>query len=161
MIFGRGCRNILFTNNICNGGDYPITLCGQNITISRNTIVNAEIRSTNLWHNSDLTIKDNIFYRPCIPVKANTALAFFDIRGKVVSDGNVFWSPVEKHPVGGTILDIKSNILKTSKTLEEWQKVSGMDKNSIHADPMFVDYKNGDFRLKEGSPAKGKGADLP
>jgi len=161
MIFGRGCRNILFTNNICNGGDYPITLCGHNITISRNTIVNAEIRSTNLWHNSDLTIKDNIFYRPCIPVKANTALALFDIRGKIVSDGNVFWSPVEKHPVGGTIHDIKSNILKASKTLEEWQKVSGMDKNSIHADPMFVDYKNGDFRLKEGSPAKGKGADLP
>ena len=73
----------------------------------------------------------------------------------------LFWSPVKEHPVGGTIHDIKANILKTSKTLEEWQKVSGMDKNSIHADPMFVDYKNGDFRLKEGSPAKGKGATLP
>ena len=63
--------------------------------------------------------------------------------------------------VGGTILNAKSVILKTSKTLEAWQKVSGLDKNSIHADPMFVDYEKGDFRLKEGSPARGKGATLP
>ena len=47
-----------------------------------------------------------------------------------------------------------------AKTLEEWRKISGLDKTSIHADPMFVDYKKGDFRLKPGSPAKGKGATL-
>ena len=73
----------------------------------------------------------------------------------------MFWSPVKEHPVGGTIHNFSAKVLKTSKTLEEWQKISGMDKNSIHADPMFVDYEKGDFRLKEGSPAKGKGATLP
>ena len=161
MIRGVGCYNILFTNNISNGGDYPVALSGHKITVSRNTVVNATMYSTSFWHNTDLTVTDNIFCRPCVPQKRNTALAFFDIRGKIVSDGNVFWSPVKEHPVGGTIHNIAAKILKGSKTLEEWQKVSGMDKHSIHADPMFVDYEKGDFRLKPGSPAQGKGAVLP
>ena len=160
MILGRQCSNILFTNNITNGGDYPVSLSGKNITVSNNTIVNATMWSTSFWENSNLTVTNNIFFRPCIPEKHNTALAFFAIKGKIVSDGNVFWSPVKGHPVGGTIHDFAGKVLKASKTLEEWQKISGMDKNSIHADPMFVDYEKGDFRLKGGSPAKGKGADL-
>ena len=80
------------------------------------------------------------------------------IKGKIISEGNVFWSPVKEHPVGGRIRDHRGYILKESKTLEEWQKISGLDKTSIHADPMFVDYAKGDFRLKPGSPAKNKGA---
>ena len=161
MIRGRGCSNILFENNISNGGDYPVTLCGDHITVNRNTIVNATMWSTAFWHNSDLTVTNNIFYRPCIENKRNTALAFYDVRGKIVSDGNVFWSPVPEHPTGGTIMDIASKVLKRGATLKEWQEVSGLDLNSIHADPLFVDYEHGDFRLKEGSPAKGKGAELP
>ena len=156
------CRNILIFNNICRGGDYPITLGGKKITVSNNTVVNAAVFSTRIWEASDYTITDNIFCRPCIPAKRdNPALAFFDIRGKIVSDGNVFWSPVKEHLVGGTIRNATGKVLKQSRTLEEWQKISGMDKNSIHADPMFVDYEKGDFRLREGSPAKGKGAVLP
>ena len=161
MINGNsGCRNIEFTNNISNGGDYPVTLGGKNITVSRNTIANATMWSTKFWTVSDLTVTDNIFCRPCQGDKRNTALSFYDIKGKIVSDGNVFWSPVKEHPVGGTIHDKYGKVLKASRTLKEWQKKTGFDPNSIHADPMFVDYEKGDFRLKEGSPAKGKGAVL-
>ena len=161
MIRGRRCSNIQFVNNISNGGDYPVALSGKNITVSNNTIVNATMWSTSFWENSDLTVTNNIFCRPCQWNKRNTALAFYAIRGKIVSDGNVFWSPVKEHPVGGTIHNFAGKVLKQGRTLKEWQQVSGMDQNSIHADPMFMDYKNGDFRLKEGSPAKGKGATLP
>ena len=161
MIRGRKCSNILFTNNISNGGDYPVSLSGKNITVSNNTIVNATMWSTSFWENSDLTVTNNIFYRPCQWNKRNTALAFYAIKGKIVCDGNVFWSPVKEHPVGGTIHNFAGKVLKEGRTLADWQRISGMDKNSIHADPMFVDYEKGDFRLKEGSPAKGKGATLP
>lgn len=38
------------------------------------------------------------------------------------------------------------------KTFEEWQ-ATGQDTDSVFADPLFVDPENGDFTLKEGSPA--------
>ena len=38
-------------------------------------------------------------------------------------------------------------------TLEQWQAKTGKDTHSIVADPLFVDPKNGDYRLKAESPA--------
>ena len=88
-------------------------------------------------------------------------MQFNDAKDKIVSDGNVFWSPIKEHPVGGTIRTDAGKVLHSSKTLKEWQQISGCDMKSLDVDPMFVDYNKGDFRLKEGSPAKGKGANLP
>lgn len=160
FILCRGGVNINIENNISRGGDYPITVIGKNIKIRHNTIVDATMWSTSFWGIANLEITDNIFYRPCIQNKRNTALLLNDIKGKVVSDGNVFWSPVKEHPVGGTIRDGNAKVLNASKTLNEWQQLTGLDKNSIHADPMFADYEKGDFRLKAESPARGKGADI-
>jgi len=160
FILCRGGLNINIENNISRGGDYPITVTGENIKIRNNTIVDATMWSSSFWSIANLEITDNIFYRPCIPRKRNTALLLNDIKGKVVSDGNVFWSPIKEHPIGGTIRNGNAKVLKASKTLNEWQQLTGLDKNSIHADPMFVDYEKGDFRLKAESPARGKGADI-
>ena len=79
---------------------------------------------------------------------------------KIVSDGNIYWSPLKHHTVGGVIRDNRAKVLFRSTTLEEWQKETGWDKTSRHVDPQFMDYEKGDFRLKPGSPAKGKGATL-
>ncbi len=40
------------------------------------------------------------------------------------------------------------------RTFEQWKEWTGQDKNSIIADPLFVDPENGDFTLKPGSPAE-------
>src|SRR5207249_1806981 len=39
------------------------------------------------------------------------------------------------------------------RTWKQWQ-AQGMDRNSILADPLFVNPEKGDFRLKDGSPAR-------
>ena len=113
-----------------------------------------------LWNPVNVEIRNNIFYRPCIMSKRNPALLLQNIQGKIISDGNVYWSSVKEHPAGGVIRDKRAKVLFRSQTLEEWQKKTGMDKKSICADPLFVDYQKGDFRLKAGSPARGKGAIL-
>ena len=79
---------------------------------------------------------------------------------KFQSDHNLFFI-VEGRTVAGVYhFDSGTNEWMdsvTGKTLEEWQKNTGLDKNSLHADPMFVDPEKGDFRLKPGSPAIGRG----
>lgn len=57
-------------------------------------------------------------------------------------DWNIYWNPKKK------LEDLQFN----GMTFAEWQ-ASGKDRHSIYADPMFVDPENGDFTLKENSPA--------
>ena len=62
-------------------------------------------------------------------------------RVRLKMDNNCFWDAGgrEVKPIG--------------KSLADWQKETGHDKNSVIADPLFVDAKNYDFRLKPNSPA--------
>lgn len=60
--------------------------------------------------------------------------------GQYLLDHNLYWD------VGGTELDF------AGRTFEEWQE-SGQDRHSLIVDPLFVDAANGDFRLRENSPA--------
>jgi hypothetical protein len=46
-----------------------------------------------------------------------------------------------------------ANLKDNGQSAIEYYRTRGADKNSIVADPMFRDIKNGDFRLKENSPA--------
>ena len=44
----------------------------------------------------------------------------------------------------------------TSEADRDKFKDKGCDANSVAGDPMFIDPANGDYRVKEGSPAFGK-----
>ena len=147
-------------NNVSCGGDYALSFHGaRNVRIHRNSVINSALFCVIFWGGSgNFSMTDNIYYRFSVPQKTNPAMFFIGVKGKVHSEGNVFWSPHKHQHIGGRFVTESRKVLKQSTTLEEWQRLTGMDKTSLHADPQFVDIAKGDFRLKPGSPAAGKGA---
>ena len=156
---GHGSRFVI-ENNIAWGGSYLIMIRGKDHVVRRNTVVNATFFCIFAANIENITIADNIFYRPCIVQKKNPAMLLQNASGKILCDGNVFYSPHKHHPAGGVIRDVKEKELVRAKDLADWRKRTGFDRNGIVADPLFENIDKGDFRLKEGSPAKGKGADI-
>lgn len=73
-------------------------------------------------------------------------------------DNNVFWSDLGEFKACITPgSDGKRSGGKTEVlSLEQWQ-ARGYDCNSVFADPMFVDEENGDYRVRNGSPALERG----
>jgi len=151
-------EGFLIENNLSRGGSYPLMIRGKNHVIRRNTIVNATFFSIFAANVKDLAITDNIFYRPCVKEKKNPAILLENILGKVVCDGNVYFSPYKHHHPGGMIRNRNQKVILPPGTIGHWREKSGFDRTSICADPQFVDMERGDFRLKDGSPAQGKGA---
>jgi hypothetical protein len=113
-------------------------------------------------NTQNMTFEDNIFFRPCVPDKTNPAYIFQNVDLKrVKSDGNIFFSPYKKHGTGGIVRDRSSRVLFATRTLQQWQERTRLDKQSKVCDPLFENYARGDFKLKANSPATGKGAVLP
>ena len=65
-----------------------------------------------------------------------------------------FWLRIDCHEPKGQIF-IDDVRISEAEPLDEWTawQTAGWDQHSLAADPMFVDWKNDDFRLKPESPA--------
>ena len=158
--FKGGGHDFELENNVSCGGDYALSFHdAYNVKLHRNSVINSALFCVTYWGGKgNYSMTDNIFYRPAVPQKTNPAYFFIGVTGKIHSEGNVFFSPVKHQYIGGTFVTMSRKKIKGSQTLKEWQQITGMDKTSIHADPQFVNIEKGDFRLKPGSPAAGKGA---
>lgn len=160
FVFVLKSQNVTIYNNISWGFSYPLQLAeSEQIKVVNNTIVDAAMFSVFAENTQDMTFENNIFYRPCVANKTNPAYIFQGVDlNRVKSDGNVFYSPYKQHGTGGIVRAKNSRVLFASRTLKEWQQRSKLDKNSMVCDPLFEDYKNGNFALKVNSPVKGRGA---
>ncbi|OGV52139.1 MAG: hypothetical protein A2017_19765 [Lentisphaerae bacterium GWF2_44_16] len=156
----NGSRDLTVERNVCWGSDYPIAIGeSENVLIKNNTIVDGTMWACSIWGGNNISIINNLWYRPCIPIKSNQAISFTGIsKTKIICDYNLFYSPCPNHKVGW-IRNTLGETLITGDSLKQWQEQTEYDKHSIQADPLFVDYEKGDFRLKENSPAIGKGKD--
>jgi parallel beta-helix repeat protein len=150
------CNGLVIKDNVSWGTSYHLWLRSvSDILIKNNIFVDANITAVVLeGKGRDISILNNIFYRPCIPKKNNSALDFriADYQ-KVVSDYNLFFSPYPNHKIG-LIQDEHFKVIALGDTLENWQNTSGQDFHSIQTDPLFINYEKGDFRFNPKSPAK-------
>ena len=163
FVFALRSQDVLIRNNTAWGFSYTLQLAeSENIRVLNNTIVDAAMFAVFAENTQDMTFENNIFFRPCVPDKTNPAYIFQNVDLKrVKSDGNIFYSPYKKHGTGGIVRDRSSRVLFATRTLQQWQERTRLDKQSRVCDPLFEDYAQGNFKLKPNSPASGKGAVLP
>lgn len=74
-------------------------------------------------------------------------------RGVFVSDANLIWFSGGDIPPSSTMKDGVRSVL----SWEDWQVRLGNDRNSVIADPLFVDPAHHDYRLQKNSPALAMG----
>lgn len=125
-----GSSNYLIYNNLMLNRGLKLRE-GYNRIITNNIILSSSIHPHCWYPNSKDVIKNNIIstsYKPAIMEKC------------IAPDGK--WGK-----------EIDNNLfLCDTKSMARFA-VNGCDKNSVFADPQFVDAKLGDFRVKENSPA--------
>lgn len=79
---------------------------------------------------------------------------------KTTLTNNIIWGSledeltVEKKSTAVSVIDIKNNLIKTTQS-----GFSG-NGNVINSDPLFINSRQGNFKLSENSPAKNKGLSL-
>jgi hypothetical protein len=136
----EGSSNIVMENNLVyntrTGGFHQHY--GRENIIRNNILAFSklyQIQATRVEDHLSFTFENNIVYWNTGPLLEGR---WKEIRIKM--DKNCYWNAAgqEVKPAG--------------MTLEQWQD-KGHDKNSILADPLFVDPENSDFHLKPDSPA--------
>jgi hypothetical protein len=141
IYFDEGTTHILAENNLVYNtthGGFHQHYGKENIF--RNNIIgfarDYQIQRSRPEEHVSFTFERNIVYW-------DKGIAFSGSLGNlnIVFDNNLYFA------VGD------GKMLFNNLSWEEWQK-NGMDKNSIIADPMFVDPTKQDFHLKKGSPAE-------
>jgi len=87
----------------------------------------------------DLLQPGNAFIKNIVYATGNAVLfGVFDELSVGSSDYNLFYAADPGYP---------------NWNLQWWKQTYGFDRNSVEADPLFVDYGNDDFRLQPESPA--------
>ncbi len=94
-----------------------------------------QIQATRVEKHLSFTFENNIVYWTTGPLLSGRWKQI-----NIVMDKNCYWNASGE--------DVKP----AGKTLEQWREL-GRDKNSIIADPLFVDPERYDFRLDPNSPA--------
>jgi len=132
--------------------------------IQKNLVYRCQDGALFAHHNQNITAENNIFAfslaaqidrggiggfelacrRNLIYYKEGKAIGTYGIGNSgpnvCAFDHNVYWNASGKPVLFGTM------------SLSEWQ-ATGQDKDSLIADPLFVEPDKGDFRLGQGSPA--------
>ncbi len=113
--------------------------------------------TNNLFLNRGLKLREGFFRKVTNNIAVNNSLhphVWYHNSQDVVT-GNIWMGPYR--PAGGMPpkkwgKEVDGNLFTNKADRDKFRK-HGCDANSIVGDPMFVDPANGDYRVKDGSPA--------
>jgi nitrous oxidase accessory protein NosD len=162
--FGNGvylyrCPGALIEGNVIWGTRYHVVLnqCPDAL-VRNNTVSWGQVFAFQVIGNHEgVRFANNILYYPTSVPNAALAIAWLDREITLTSDYNCWGPMVDKTRVAYVYHTSVNDVGPTGLTIADWQADSGLDENSIQADPMFADPKAGDFTLTEGSPCLGAG----
>jgi hypothetical protein len=137
----------------------------HDLLIQKNVVYHCQDGALFAHHNHDITAENNIIASNRVVQVDRGGIGGFELTcrrnlifykdGKAIGDygseqcgrkvcafdNNLYWNTSGKPVLFG------------KRTFAEWQAI-GQDKNSLMADPMFVNPDKGDFRLRPNSPAE-------
>lgn len=131
------------------GESIPLCIKGNNVVATNNIIANnVGTRSIFIGVGAGSTSSNMVITKNIVAPLLTNIYAFSPwVNNKIKeADNNVFYSPNGKYHIGG---------IANVNTFDEWKQLlnNKYDQNSVLADPLFENAENGDFRLKEDSPA--------
>ena len=143
MGFGvHGGKNNVFENNI-------LVECKQYGIVYSDSVSERPASWQMSGFNTGNRFRNNIIYCTSDPEKAFLyTIYYYTDRLIAESDYNLFFNAEGRYMV----LDESGKLGAKELPLDDWQKL-GYDTNSLIGDPLFVDPKRGDYRLRPESPA--------
>jgi len=142
-----GATNYRVYNNLCLGCSVKLRE-GYYRTIENNVFIGPHPPEKHMGFEDSSDI-----YRRNIYVNTKDGQAWSRHWGtrdlSIEMDHNLYFNYSNSKPI---FRIMKPGIRSHGLTLEQWQ-AKGKDKNSVFADPMFVDPAKGDYRVKDNSPA--------
>lgn len=124
-----GSTNYVIENNLCLNGGLKLRE-GFFRTVRNNIMVNNSFHPHVWFHGSDDTFRNNIVFGKYKPIRVDRPC------GKEC-DFNLLHAPGKTAPAAALVL----------------HEQGGLDDHSLEADAMFVNPAEGDYRVRDGSPA--------
>ena len=153
-------RRVLIRGNRFWGGANNLRFyrgCAD-VEVSYNTVVKCNFFHVTAYGAiNGIRFHHNIWYLPCSRPKNNGNYLFRGDVKEFASDRNLYYSPYEHQKRIATYQRDGRRTVGVCEDLASWREKTGNDRHGLWADPRFVDWRTGDFRLRPGSPAIGRG----
>lgn len=164
LFIAANSRDVTIYNNLFDQGWIGVKTDRCNdVTIDHNTFYHGGIGALQLYNkDASCRIVNNIFMGVMHEQKDNAPVIIYPPK-QVICDYNLYWQRPRNHakPAKKSIFNIgrENRGATNARSIEEAIEKYNVEHHGKYANPMFMDARNSDFQLKQGSPAIGMGED--